>query len=714
MRTVLIIILFIGSLAWIAYAGFSLIEKEKFSYHPEYVFNAEDSAVLVVNRWNEIGDVKNILNTRNTYLNVEVPTSFTHLKYYFSANRSFFIAEQKRKWSKQELEDFTKALNITQEEVYFNKGNFVLVAKNKLKLNEEKAHFLGLNDKNASASLVDFTNGANTDVYRTAQGNYQYKSKLAQQAMGLAVDDQLNFAYVVPEEVEDYTFYQYHYLENQDSVYRNGVMAEWVDKGIVTGKLKGNPFIISDYSAQQNPILILLERSDKVDTNYLENDVKHFEGFQLTSEFPRKKEGAIYVLEVEDKVVIAENQELCKQIALHYKLGKTLALNVAKQQRVYGDLTNEVHFRSIRENKGTSISYSEVQSFKVDKTTGDITLPATTPKSKVRTIAVGKALHDVLPIWDHIRASYSYFVSAKDGAYFLYGRKGDLLWQGKVEGDIQNLKVVDVYQNKKHQVAFTTANEFYILDLKGNQVNGFPVKFDNELTAEFAAVSWRGQSKYIFGTSAGEVIMLNAKGMELIIQKTAREAIVGKVHGLNRKGTLSAWVSTTAEAFCVELEKSKLKSKASNFSNLNLKSGGDVISVLPQQEKNILLNISGEVVGNIVGSKVWQDNHYLYGLKDGVIHVYSAYGDELTHINKSNQEVTQIHTFEVKGKYYTLILDQLENNVYLFNNEGKLMKNWPKEGEALLSFVYQKDTQELLVLSQVEQNLIIYSMVING
>ncbi|SFT89455.1 hypothetical protein SAMN05216474_3000 [Lishizhenia tianjinensis] len=713
MRAVLIVLLLLGSLAWIAYSGFSLIEKEKFSYHPEFVFNDQDSVVLVVNRWSEIEDAAQLLPAKNPYLHLQITPPYTQFKYYFSANRPFFIAQKKGKWNPEELKDFADQLNLHPSEIKYNNGDYLLVAKKDIQLNEEKLSFIGLNDKNASASTVDFTTGANTDIYKTQQGNYQYKSKLAHEAFGSAVDDQLNFAYLVPEEVEDYTFYQYAYLQHHDSVYAKGLMAEWVDKGIVKGELKGQTFIISDYSAQQNPILILLEKSDKVDTNYLENEVKHFEGFQLTSDFPKKGK-AIYVLEVEDKVVLAESEALCKQIALHYKLGKTLALNVSKQNRIYGDLTREVHYRKVEDKRATSISYSELQSFKVDKIEGEIRPSDRDQRSKVRTIAVGKAMQNILPIWDHIRGAYSYFVSAKDGAYFLFSSEGKRIWDGKIEGEIKDVQVVDVYQNKKHQIAFTTEQSFHILDLNGNNVSGFPVNFEQALTANFAAVSWRGESKYIFGTHVGEVIMLNAKGMELIIQKTAQQAIIGEIHGLNRKGTLSAWVRTEEQAYCVELEKSKLKNKVANFSPLQLKSGGDVIAVLNQNEKQELLNIAGEVVGSVDGNKFWKDANYFYGLKDGVIIVYSAYGDALTRLNKSNQEVTQIHTLEVQGRYYTLILDQLENNIYLFNNEGELVKDWPKEGEGLLSFVYNKATQELLVLSQVEQNLIIYSTSINA
>lgn len=707
MRAILIILVLVASLGWIGYAGFSLIEKEKHAYHPEFVLNEEDSAVLIINRWQELNQPQEVLiQEKNQYLSLHFPQAVEGCKFYFSAQRSLVILEKDGVWSDEEINQLIKDLNLDEKEVFYSKGTFVVLSKTNIQFNATKENFLGLTDKNASANLVEIAKQSNTDIYKTSDGNYQYRSKIDNQALGKAVDDQLNFAYIVPEDVEDYSFYQYAFLAENDSVYAQSLMAEWIDKGIIRGKLKGKDFLISDYLPQQNPILILFENSEKVDTNYLVQEAKHFSNFQLLQDFP--KGNSIYVLAVEDKVVIAESEAICNQVALHYKLGKTLALNPYKKNNVFGGLTKDVHYRSVKDKQATALSYSEKQSFRVQKLEDGATL-ALPQKSEVLTVSFVEKPISITPIWDHIREGYSFFVAAKKGYYALVSAQGKVVWKGNLSEDITHAEVVDVYQNKKFQIAYSTAHSFGILDLNGNSVNGFPVAMEAEISTKFSAVAWRGESKYILGTAQGEVIMLNAKGMELMIQKPTSEPLIGNVFGLNRKGTLSAWVQTEQEAFCVELEKTKIKSKANNFGVVAQKAGSDVIGGVLEGDNLVLKNIAGEEIARLKAEKAWTDQNFLYTLSEGVLHVNSLYGDEEMTVNKSNQEISLVHAFKLDGSLYTLILDRLENNVYLFNNKGNLVKNWPKEGERIISYVVDDKKKELIVYSTVDQNLIAYS-----
>lgn len=712
MKAFLLILLTAVSLAWIAFSTYNLSLQEKLSYHPEYVFNEQDSAVLIVNRSSEIESASMFVrNEFNPFLELDLELFERGNKFYFSVKRPLLLIEKKGAWSAKEIQNLTQTLKIPKKDIYYTKGSFLCVSSEDINLNEEKSSFLQMNDKNASGNIIEFLpSKANTDIYQGTKGNFKYISKLNDVALSKGVDDKLHFSYVLPEETEDYSFFERDYLSSKDSVFAGSLMRTWVDRGIVMGSLNGGEFLITDYLPQQNPILILQEKSDKLDTNFLKNEVKSFIGFQFTKNFPR--EDKFYVLELEDKVVMAESKELCEKIALHFKLGKTLALNLVKQASFYSDLTKDVHYRRISKLERSSISFSEKQKFEVRTQMKQFTQQKNQINSQnVQTISVGGSVKKLKLIADHIRGEHSYFVSYDNNSYALYSKDGKLVFKGDLDNEILDVEVVDVYLNNKKQIAVLTSNSLHVLDLNGNEVNGFPYLSDNGVSTQLSAVSWRGQSKFIFGDDNGNVIMLNAKGMELYAKKLANEGLKGNVFGLNRKGTLSAWVETENSAYCAELEKSKVVEKLKSMGQLQLKNGGEIINLKALDDSShVFLNISGEKLSEIKAAKVYTDGDYFYSEAEGYIKMYTAYGDFLKSINKSNQEISSIRSFECDGKYFTLVLDNLENNVYLFGSRGEMITSWPKEGSKLLEYVFSKESKDLKVVSVLDNNLIVYSL----
>lgn len=710
MRAFLLILITALSLAWIAYSTYNLSLKDKLSFHPEFVFNEKDSAVFIVNRSGEIENVANFVsNGTNPFLNLDLNLFEKGNKFYFSCKRPLLLIEKNANWTEMEIQKLVQSLNIPKKDIYYNNGSFICISGEDINLNEKKNTFLQLNDKNSTANIVEFfPELTNTDIYRTNTGNFRYISERNIKALSGAVNDELYFSYVLPEEIEDYSFYERDYLSSLDSVFDHGVMRTWVDKGIVMGTLNGEEFLVSDYLPQQNPVLILQEKADVLDTNFLINEIKTFTGFKLTESFP--KGNRIYVLPLEDKVLMAESESTCNKLALHFKLGKTLALNRTKSADFYSDLTKDVHFREINQNIRRSISFSENQRFEVRTQMTQNTELNVSKNQGVQTIALGKKVKSLELILDHIRGGYSYFVTFDDASFGLYSKTGKLIFNSNVKGDIQDVEIIDIYQNNKYQIAILTANSLHVIDLNGNEVNGFPYIAEHAISTSLSSVSWRGQSKFIFGDDNGSVVMLNAKGMELYSKKLGNDALTGDVFGLNRGGTLTAWVQTNNSSYCVELEKSKVLQKLESMGKLQLKNGVEIISIKSVDGgKSELLNISGEKLSEIGASKIYTDGKHFFSEEDGFIKAYTPYGDLISSINKSNQEISRITSFEKGGKNYTLVLDNLENNIYLFGAKDELMKSWPKEGENILDFIYNKETNTLKVISVLDNNLIIYT-----
>ena len=82
--------------------------------------------------------------------------------------------------------------------------------------------------------------------------------------------------------------------------------------------------------------------------------------------------------------------------------------------------------------------------------------------------------------------------------------------KGKIQGKISQ---VDLYKNGRLQLAFTTGNEFLILDRNGKEVAPFNMNFPGGNLNELAVFDYEGKKNYRFVITQGsKVFMYNSKG----------------------------------------------------------------------------------------------------------------------------------------------------------------------------------------------------------
>jgi hypothetical protein len=72
-------------------------------------------------------------------------------------------------------------------------------------------------------------------------------------------------------------------------------------------------------------------------------------------------------------------------------------------------------------------------------------------------------------------------------------------------------------------------------------------------------------------------------------------------------------------------------------------------------------------------------------------------------------EISEVKQLKSKAKAYTLILDDVENNLYLFDDVGKLISGFPKEGQRLIE-IKEATTNQFNVYTTLDNNLICYSI----
>jgi len=105
-------------------------------------------------------------------------------------------------------------------------------------------------------------------------------------------------------------------------------------------------------------------------------------------------------------------------------------------------------------------------------------------------------------------------VQDQENNLYLISTKGKVLWKKQLEGQIQGkIHQVDIYKNKRLQLAFTTNNQFLILDRNGKEVKSLVKKYEGGNLNGLAVFDYENKKDYRFVVTQGDkVFMYNNKG----------------------------------------------------------------------------------------------------------------------------------------------------------------------------------------------------------
>ncbi|AEM69816.1 ribonuclease HII [Allomuricauda ruestringensis DSM 13258] len=105
-------------------------------------------------------------------------------------------------------------------------------------------------------------------------------------------------------------------------------------------------------------------------------------------------------------------------------------------------------------------------------------------------------------------------VQDQNNVLYLISTDGKVLWTKQLDGRIQGgIQQVDIYKNGKLQLAFTTNDQFLILDRNGDEVPPFKIDFEGGNLNPLAIFDYDGSRNYRFVITQGQkVYMYNNQG----------------------------------------------------------------------------------------------------------------------------------------------------------------------------------------------------------
>ena len=309
-------------------------------------------------------------------------------------------------------------------------------------------------------------------------------------------------------------------------------------------------------------------------------------------------------------------------------------------------------------------------------------------------------------------------IVVQDQANILYliSTEGKVIWKKQLKGSIQGeITQVDIYKNGRLQLAFTTNNQFLILDRNGKEVNPFAISYEGGNLNPLAVFDYDGKKDYRFVITQGEkVFMYNNKGAivngfkytraEKAVSGVAKHFRIGKkdylvfkledgsLKILNRVGRVRTRVTaeidfsdndiflyknkftTTDKKGTLHQIDQKGKITKTNF-NLNKDHGIDATS-------NSLVLMNDNIL-NIKGRKVELD-----------LGVYS-----------------KPRIFYLYNKIYVGVTDLQNQKVYLFDSQAKPISNFLVFGTSIADLNDMNNDKQLeLVVKDQDNSILVYKI----
>lgn len=719
MKRLVLISMVTGAILWIAYASFELWFNTENQVDPKNVFHEVDQSVLLINNLEETLssgylDVVRANPYYTTILSLD-ENEFKDIKIYASGIRPIVIFEKENKWKEVEIQNLSSKFKLVDTKVN-SEGVFLMISQGSQERSKDLLDFYRDADKKASANfwVKSGEDWSRTDMYNLNNGFYEYRSSAPDARYGEAVRDIPLFTSVIPYTSTSYRFFERFYAAEIDSVFEAGPMNSWVDRGFVEVDYEGALVLISDYRSQQTPSLVLIEQTEDEETIELLDEIYSFKGFQLTADFPTKHNGRFYILEIEDKVLLTESKSVAQKLMVDYQLGRTLSLNPERENQFFGGLPSHVNSRFVSVDEKSSLTWKDHLLFEVSTRPPSGKMAAEESKTSW-SASVGSASFNLVPIPDHLRNGVSVLTYSENGKYSLISPNGKELWKGDLGSAIQGeVRVIDVFDNQKHQFLLKTKRKIHLLDLNGNEVGGFPYNSSAELTSGISEFVWNGTKRFLVGNEKGEIVMLNSSGLELNIIQVGSKSIISTPFALNIKGNLRAWaVNTDRQEYLGYLEtpaKAQLLGKASVDGAI--KYNGRVLRYF-EKEGQVYCQKS-DINGGVDGDPIPVEKGKVVSLTQDHIIVsnlnsVSVFDHSLNLLSSKTLPFNEVGAFVyLKDKKESIVLDYLQNKIHAYSNAGEELPGFPKEGREVLEVGYDKANKQVYIYSKVAQSIICY------
>ncbi len=298
--------------------------------------------------------------------------------------------------------------------------------------------------------------------------------------------------------------------------------------------------------------------------------------------------------------------------------------------------------------------------------------------------------------------------------YFI-SEGGKVIWKKKLDSSILGaIEEVDIYGNGNKKMAFATKNNFYILDRNGKDVGSFPIKFKDNITQPLSVFDYDSNRNYRFVVTQGKEIIMYDKQGKTVKGFGFNKAKSNIVHSpqhirMGNKDYIVIAEESGKLNILSRVGKSRISvSKNFNFSEIPVAEEDNTFVVITKENTKERISENGKVSSQKldVGRNYWftVNGNTKVTLDENMLRI----DGKLAELPLGLYSRPQI--FTVNRANYITITETQENKVYVFDNNGKLLKGSPIYGTSAASLAEGNSKGALTVLVKGDNDgVILYS-----
>jgi len=450
-----------------------------------------------------------------------------------------------------------------------------------------------------------------------------------------------------------------------------------------------------------------------------------------------------WTTKIDDFVIYAESENLIKKIISNYKENQTLNQDVnfkklkstlasknlflwlgnTKNLKQHWEInSNKKIINKIPLNKFPIIAMQGINEDNVLQMRITAQKNITTKKNKTVSNQFSLSIDNPISLppkflYNHRTKKMDIAVQDIKNFLYLFSNTGNLFWKKKLSDQIiGQINQVDIFNNKKFQMAFNTSVEFIVIDRNGEKVNPLNIKFSkSDRINPLSIFDYDLNKKYRFLISSEEKTSMydkkgkKVKGFEL--KNTSNNILFPPKHiKIENKDYITIQLGNGTLKIINRKGKDRIKVKEKiNFSNNEIYLYRNTFTTSDKNGSLVQIDEKGNVFRSPLklsaDHKINMTSKTLVTLSENILTIKGI------PVNLPFGNYTSPQIFYINNTIYVSITNIDSKKVYLFFSNGKLVDGFPVYGNSKidLSNIDNDKNLELVVKSE-KDNLIVYQI----
>ena len=319
------------------------------------------------------------------------------------------------------------------------------------------------------------------------------------------------------------------------------------------------------------------------------------------------------------------------------------------------------------------------------------------------------------PIWlkNHINNQYDFTFQDSENYLYYYSNKGNQYWKKKIPKKIiGDIKQIDIYKNGRLQIIFRTEDRLYVLDRNGNEVKELSFEINSgENNIPISIFDYEKNRNYRFLVTNDNIIeMFDSRGKKVsgfkpdtfessIIKSPVHIRIDGKDFIIVQLKNEELKILDRRGRDRINIDEQIQFSENSIYSYMKTFTTTDNQGYLVQidldgklSKKN--LNITSD---NLIDIK----NDNLVYISENILSIKGI------NINLPFGRYSKPKIFNESSRMLIGISDFSENNIYLYEDNGELIKGFPLKGNSIIDIRDSDKDGKIEVITRLDNYSIV-------